>query len=159
MEKKRISGGAQKISRLVATLFFIGFCPLAPGSVASILAVGAYLLVKNNALIYFFLTGVSLILGFWSANLAENSFTGKDPRQIVIDEFSSMLLVYFFIPFSWKFLIIGFLLFRFFDILKVPLLKKLERLPRGYGIMLDDITAAILTNIILQILRFFPLSP
>lgn len=144
----------QKISKSIATLFFVGFSPIAPGTVASLLAIVVYLLVKDNIFIYFFLTIFLLILGFWSANLAKKGFPDKDPPQIVIDEFSSMLLVYFFIPFSPKFLIIGLILFRFFDISKIPPLKRLEALPAGFGIMLDDIAAAILTNLILQVLRF-----
>ena len=146
----------QKISKSIATLFFVGSSPLAPGTVASLLAIALYLLVKDNAFIYFSLTIVLLILGFWSAHLAEKSFPEKDPPQIVIDEFSSMLLVYFFIPFKVKFLIIGFILFRLFDISKIPPLKKLQTLPAGFGIMLDDIAAAILTNLLLQLLRFIP---
>ena len=144
----------QKISKSIATLFFVGFSPIAPGTVASLLAIVVYLLVKDNIFIYFFLTIFLLILGFWSASLAKKDFPDKDPPQIVIDEFSSMLLVYFFIPFSPKFLIIGLILFRFFDISKIPPLKRLEALPAGFGIMLDDIAAAILTNLILQVLRF-----
>lgn len=149
----------KKISKFVATLYFIGYSPLAPGTVASLLAVFVYLLIKNNPFLYFSLTVFLLALGFWSASGAEKDFPGNDPPQIVIDEFSSMLAVYLFVPFNWKFLIIGFLLFRFFDIFKIPAIKRLEALPGGYGIMLDDIAAAALTNIILQVLRFslFPI--
>ncbi|UCD55544.1 MAG: phosphatidylglycerophosphatase A [Candidatus Omnitrophota bacterium] len=146
----------QKISKSIATLFFVGFSPIAPGTVASLLAIVVYLLVKDNIFIYFFLTMFLLILGFWSANRARKDFPDKDPAQIVIDEFSSMLLVYFFIPFNPKFLIIGLILFRFFDISKIPPLKRLEELPAGFGIMLDDIAAAVLANLVLQVLRFFP---
>jgi len=146
----------QKISKSIATLFFVGSSPVAPGTMASLLAVGVYLLIKGNTFIYFSLTIFLLVLGFWSASRAERSFSKKDPSQIVIDEFSSMLLVYFFIPFNVKFLIIGFILFRFFDICKISPLKRLQTLPAGFGIMLDDIAAAILANLLLQVIRFFP---
>ena len=145
----------QKIDKFISTLFFIGFCPVAPGTAASLLAVFVYFLVRSNVPLHFFLTVFFLALGFWSTSRAENNFSRKDPPQIVIDEFSSMLLVYLFIPFRLKFIIIGFLLFRFLDIFKIPPIKKLQTLPKGYGIMLDDIAAAILTNLVLQILRFF----
>ena len=98
----------QKISKWVATLFFVGYFPLMPGTVASLLGVGLYLLVRNNTPLYLILTTVLLILGFWSASCAEKTFARKDPPQIVIDEFSSMFLVYLFVPFSAKFLITGF---------------------------------------------------
>lgn len=146
----------QKIGKFLATLSFVGFIPFAPGTAASLLGVGVYLLVKGNTPLYLSLTAAFLTLGFWSSSVAEKAFKTKDPRQIVIDEFSSMLLVYLFIPFSLKFLIIGLALFRFFDIFKIPPIKKLQRLPGGYGIMLDDIAAALLTNIILVIIRLCP---
>ena len=149
----RFSNRAQKISKLFATVFYVGFVPVAPGTVASLLGVFLYLLVRNYPTLYFSLTAILLAVGFWSSTAAEKNFSKKDPRQIVIDEFSSVLLVYLFIPFSLKFLIIGFLLFRFFDIVKIPPIKKLEALPGGLGIMLDDIAAAILANFILQVLR------
>jgi len=148
----------QKISKIIATLFFLGYSPLAPGTLASIAAVGVYLLVKGNTPLYTFLTLAFLILGFWSSGKASREFPQKDPPQIVIDEFSSLFIVYIFVHFSWKLLIIGFVLFRLFDILKIPAIKKLESLPSGYGIMLDDIAAAILANLVLQVLRFSPIS-
>ena len=143
----------QKISKFFATVFYVGFAPVAPGTIASLLGVFLYLIVRNYPALYFSLTAILLALGFWSSSVAEKNFSKKDPQEIVIDEFSSMLLVYLFIPFSLKFLIIGFLLFRFFDIVKIPPIKKLESLPGGSGIMLDDIAAAILANLVLQVLR------
>ncbi len=147
----------RRIERALSTLFFVGHCPLLPGTLASLLGAGVYLLVRNNTPLYLTLTALFLALGFWSASGAEGTFRRKDPPQIVIDEFSSMLLVYLFVPFSVKFLITGFILFRIFDIFKMPPIKKLQKLPAGWGIMLDDIAAAILTNIILQVLRFLPI--
>jgi phosphatidylglycerophosphatase A len=146
----------RKISKLVATLFFIGYSPVAPGTLASLLALGLYILIGHCGTLYILLTGASLLLGFWSSARAEKEFSRKDPPQIVIDEFSAMLAAYFFIPARPDLIIIGFVLFRLFDIFKFPRLKKLESLPSGYGIMLDDIAAAMLTNIILQLLRCFP---
>ncbi|NQU95535.1 MAG: phosphatidylglycerophosphatase A [Candidatus Omnitrophica bacterium] len=145
----------QKISKLFATVFYVGFVPVAPGTVASLLGVLLYLAVRNHPALYFSLTAILLAVGFWSSTVAEKNFSKKDPREIVIDEFSSVLLIYLFIPFSLKFLIIGFLLFRFFDIVKIPPIKKLEALPGGLGIMLDDIAAAVLANLILQVIRLF----
>jgi phosphatidylglycerophosphatase A len=144
----------QKISKSVATLLFIGYVPNAPGTAASLAALGLYLLVKDSAFIHSFLTVFFLILGFWSTSTAEKDFSQKDPPEIVIDEFSAMLLAYLFVPFSPKLLVIGFILFRYFDISKILPIKKLEGLPSGAGIMLDDIAAAILTNLILQVLKF-----
>src|SRR4030042_5335049 len=125
----------QKISKPVATLFFIGYTPLAPGTLASLLAVGVYLIVRNNLSLYLFCTLFFLILGFWASSRAEGEFDRKDPQQIVIDEFASTMIVYIFIPFGIKFLVTGFLLYRIFDIFKIPPIKKIETLPGGYGQM------------------------
>ena len=154
--KLNFSNGLQKVSKFIATVFFAGFVPVAPGTVGSLLAIPVYLLVKDNTILHLSVAICLLLLGFWSAGRALQDFSRKDPPEIIIDEFSSMLIVYLFIPFSVKFLIIGFLLFRFFDIFKIPPIKKLEALPQGYGIMLDDIAAAILANTVLQALKFFP---
>jgi len=153
----KFSNGVRRIERAIATLFFVGHFPLAPGTLASLLGAGVYLLVRNNTPLYLTLTAALLALGFWSASRAERTFRRKDPPQIVIDEFSSMLLVYLFVPFSVKFLVTGFVLFRILDIFKIPPIKKLQVMPAGWGIMLDDIAAAILANIILQVIRFLPL--
>lgn len=145
------------IIRLIATVFFVGYSPVASGTLASLAALFVYILVRNNALLYFSLTLLLLIAGFWSSERARNYFSGSDPHEIVIDEFSSMLLVFLFVPFSARLVVTGFFLFRFFDIAKIPPIKKLESLPGGFGIMLDDIASAVLANLILQMLRFsFP---
>jgi len=146
----------RKISKLIATVFYIGYIPVASGTVASLAGLGLYLLIRNSNILYVSVTLSVLILGFWSSSSCEKDFQKKDPHEVVIDEFSCMLLAYAFIPLSPVLLCIGFLLFRFFDIAKIPPIKKLENLPRGYGIMLDDIAAAILTNLVLQTLRFCP---
>lgn len=140
----------QKISKLIATVFFIGYSPLASGTVASLAALFLYILIHGNIIAYFSLTAFLLIAGFWSSSKAGRFFTDRDPSEIVIDEFSSLFLVYLFIPFNPKLLITGFLLFRFFDIFKIPPIKKLESLPGGFGIMCDDIASALLANIILH---------
>lgn len=72
---------------------------------------------------------------------------GKDPRQIVIDEYACFLLPLYFTPKQWLPLIITFLLFRFFDIVKPPPLKALEKIPSGWGVMLDDLGAAVYTTV------------
>lgn len=83
---------------------------------------------------------------------------GKDPRRIVIDEYASILLPLYFTPPKIFPLVITFLLFRFFDIVKPPPIRKLENLSGGWGIMLDDLLAAMYTTIIVLLLKLIPLS-
>ena len=146
----------QKINKLIATVFYVGYLPFAPGTAASVLAAGVYFLIKDNPALHLLLTVVFLALGFLVSSAAEKDFGGKDPRRIVIDEFAAMLMVYLFLPFSVSIFIAGFVLFRIFDIFKIPAIKKLERLPAGWGIMLDDIAAALFTNLLLQVLALLP---
>ncbi len=89
-----------------------------------------------------------MLAGFYvSYDLARK--WGKDPRQIVIDEITAFLIPLFFTPMRILPLLIAFASFRFFDIIKPPPLRRLERLPGGWGIMLDDIGAAIYTSILI----------
>ncbi|NQT23603.1 MAG: phosphatidylglycerophosphatase A [Candidatus Omnitrophica bacterium] len=143
-----------KIAKFTYTCFYIGYLPLAPGTWASLAALGVYYLLRNHPLIYVVLTLLAIILGFWSSSIGEKELGRKDPPEVVIDEFSSQLLVFVFIPFNLLNLCLGFILFRAFDIFKIPPVKKLERLPRGWGIMLDDIAVAIFVNIILKLTTF-----
>jgi phosphatidylglycerophosphatase A len=101
-----------------------------------------------------FLTFLPLfILGILSSDNAEK-IMGKDSRHIVIDEFCAYLLCVLFIPKNTAYLIAGFILFRFFDILKPPPIKNIEEvISGGAGVMLDDILAAVYTNICIQLWR------
>jgi len=141
----------KKIAKLVATLFYVGYVPLAPGTASSILALILCAFLKPYPEAYAAATCVFLIIGFWASHRAEEEFGKKDPREIVIDEFSSLFIVYLFIPFTLKTAVIGFLLFRALDIFKLPPIKKLQSLPKGWGIMLDDVASAILANLALQV--------
>jgi len=82
---------------------------------------------------------------------------GKDPRRIVIDEYASILIPLFFTPPRIIPLSITFFLFRFFDIVKPPPVKHMENLRGGWGIMLDDLLAAVYTTIIVLVLKSFGL--
>ncbi len=78
---------------------------------------------------------------------------GKDPRRVVIDEYACILLPLYFTPHRILPLAITFVLFRIFDILKPPPVKQMEKLAGSWGIMLDDLMAAVYTTIIILVLR------
>lgn len=101
--------------------------------------------------VYIVVTVLLLIVGV----LISNSFIkiwGKDPRKIVIDEYACLLLPLYFTPKRIIPLIITFVLFRIFDILKPPPIRKLEELPGGWGIMLDDLGAALYTTVVIVVI-------
>ena len=83
-------------------------------------------------------------LGVWAAGEAEEFFGRTDPGQVVVDEVVGQMLTFLLLPdATWKWLIGGFLLFRAFDIVKPFPARQAERIPRGWGIMLDDVVAGV----------------
>jgi phosphatidylglycerophosphatase A len=133
----------------IATVFGAGFIPAAPGTAGSLVGVAIVIGIasvpapqpwKSLALALGTL-GLCLI-GIGTANEAEEFFARKDPSQVVIDEVVGQMLAFLIRPEpGWKWLIAGFLLFRFFDVLKPFPARRAERLPGGWGIMLDDVIA------------------
>jgi len=150
-------GGAFRIKNrlvnFVATGGYIGYIPLAPGTWGSVLGVGVFLLLASLPLPVYGVILISvMVLGTWAAGEAERLLGNKDPAPIVIDEIAGMLLTYCAIPVALLPLVIGFLGFRLFDIWKP--LPQLERLPGGWGIMLDDLFAGCLAQACLRLLLF-----
>lgn len=101
------------------------------------------------------LTAVSVIVGIPAATLEARGCGKKDPSHVVIDEVAGQLVTLIGAPVRFAPLFIGFLLFRFFDILKPPPIRQLEKLPEGTGIVVDDIGAGIYGWIVLQVLLYF----
>lgn len=126
-----------------------------PGTMGSLGGLLVYSLVHNNELLYGFTILFLFFLGVLFTGEAEKVYKRKDASMIVIDEACGMLLALFFVPVSMFSVILGFFLFRIFDILKPPPARRMERLTGSLGIMFDDIIAAIYTNIILQIIFRF----
>lgn len=82
------------------------------------------------------------VLGIWAAGHSEKFFARVDPGPVVIDEVVGQMITFFARPDArWRWLILGFLLFRIFDVVKPFPARRAERLPRGWGIMLDDVVA------------------
>lgn len=139
----------------VASGFHSGFFPFAPGTVGSAVAIPIYLaLQRGGPLVLAAGVVVSAVAGIVSANIAEKFFAKKDPSPVVIDEIAGMLLTMLMVPFSWGALLVGFLLFRLSDIVKPFPARRLERLPGGWGIVVDDLVAAAYANVALHALVY-----
>ncbi len=94
------------------------------------------------------------LTGLFTSHNAEKHL-GKDSGHIIIDEFSGYLFSVLFVPKTAGYLLAAFILFRIFDILKPPPIRKIEKLvPGGAGIMLDDLIAALYANICIQLWRY-----
>ncbi len=142
------------LTRIVATFFGSGLCPIAPGTAASFV----------TALIYMFLLGglswpfqvlviaVLFLAGVPAASRYSAELGRKDPGCIVIDEACGQLVTLFLIPPDLVAVAAGFFLFRIFDIIKPYPIRKLEGFPRGWGIMADDIGAGLASAAVLRLL-------
>ncbi|MGH9392676.1 MAG: phosphatidylglycerophosphatase A family protein, partial [Terriglobales bacterium] len=99
-------------------------------------------------------TAALFLLGGFAASTAERLQGTTDPRNVVIDEVAGQLLSFVFVaPANWKLALAGFALFRIFDIAKPWPVHLAERLPRGWGIMADDLLAALYAAAVLALLR------
>lgn len=137
--------------KFIATFFYVGNIPPAPGTLASaITVIICYLLRDNTPLYLLCLLGV-LVLGFLTAGRAEKILGKKDPGCIVIDEVCGVMITFLALPFSWPVIFTAFFLFRAFDMFKIFPARQMELKGGAFGIMMDDIVAGIYTNIVMQI--------
>lgn len=134
-----------------AMLFGVGKIPVAPGTAGTIAAVPfVWLLLKLQWPIYVAMCVIVIALGVIASDKAETALNAKDPGAVVIDEFAGYMVTMAFLPAKPGYLIAGFALFRAFDILKPPPIGRLQKLKGGWGVMIDDIAAGIIANLILQ---------
>ena len=145
------------IAQTIATFFYLGYAPFAPGTAGTLGAIALfYLLSRFSTQVYILFSLGFTIISIWASGEAEGMFGKTDPGHVVADEVCGYLVTMFLIPPSVRNIILGFFLFRFFDIVKPPPARRVERLPGGFGIVIDDIFAGIYANIILQVvIRLF----
>jgi phosphatidylglycerophosphatase A len=94
---------------------------------------------------------VTLLVGIWSADVMERVLQRTDPGPVVIDEVHGMLVTLLFLSVNVTGAIVGFVLFRVFDVLKPFPANRAERLPGGWGIMLDDALAGVYAHLVLRL--------
>jgi phosphatidylglycerophosphatase A len=141
-----------KMAIFIAQGAFSGLAPIAPGTAGTVVGMMLYLLIRDLGTQGYGTACIAVIaIGTWAAGHADRLLGTKDDSTIVIDEIAGFLVALFLIPFSWGNVVAGFFLFRAFDIVKPWPLRRLERIPGGLGVMLDDVGAGIYTNIVLQI--------
>ncbi|MEJ6736387.1 MAG: phosphatidylglycerophosphatase A [Flavobacteriales bacterium] len=149
------------IYKLTASALGAGYSPFAPGSMGAIVGCLALWLFEKYNLIsttstpipFIGLIVITTILGIIATDKLEEDW-GKDPSKVVLDEVIGMWITMMFVPLSFLNVLIGFILFRFFDIAKPLGIRKLESLKGGIGVMADDILAGIYANISLQIIIY-----
>lgn len=144
----------QRFVVFLATGCFVGYSPIIPGTTGTLASIPLFLLISHLSPLYYLaiLLGSSYIAS-WVADEAEVIFQAKDCRHIVIDEMVGFFVAMFLIPPTMRNIVLGFLFFRVFDIVKPYPIRYLEaRVRGGYGVVLDDIVAGIYANLALRIL-------
>ena len=137
----------------LATGAHVGRIPFAPGTFGTLVGLPiAFLLSKADWVVALILTAILILFAVRVAHLAERQLKAKDPGCIVIDEIAGMCVTMFAIPFTLTTGIAGFFLFRIFDIIKPPPARQMETiLNGGWGVVMDDVVAGIMANIVLRI--------
>lgn len=147
------------ISKIIGSGFFTGYIPIASGTFGSFAALLIYLIPGFQRLEI--LVPMIIIFSAWGihlGNIFEKEY-GKDPSQCTVDEVVGMWISLILVPKTFTTLLIAFLVWRFFDIVKPPPARQLEKLKGGLGIMIDDIVAAFyalaVIHTILLLIRLF----
>ncbi|MCF8060904.1 MAG: phosphatidylglycerophosphatase A [Deltaproteobacteria bacterium] len=143
--------GRGRLALVLSCWFGAGLIPRAPGTAGTVAALPAVLLVHAAGP----WPGALITLGFavlaaWGAGAAERILGRPDPAEVVSDEVAGFMVTMVLLPFTWPFLAGGFVLFRLLDILKPFPIRWFERAPGGAGVVLDDVAAGILANLILR---------
>ena len=131
--------------RFAATLFFLGKLPFAPGSWGSLGALLLWLLLPISFSIHLSVIVFLFVLGVYSSNKMAKYLNDHDPSEVVIDEAVGMGISLFMLPYSFGLYLLAFVLFRIFDVLKPSFIYRVQDLPGGWGIMLDDVLAGLFT--------------
>jgi len=142
------------INKIIASIFGIGFLK-GGGTYAAIVTCGFIWLlwqspVLQNPWYLLVITIVVTLLGVYVSNKVEPEW-GEDSSRVVIDEVAGMLIAVVFVPMNLYTLIGGLVLFRFFDIVKPLGIRKMEALPSGTGVMMDDVLAGVYSKILVWV--------
>jgi phosphatidylglycerophosphatase A len=141
--------------RLVSTCLGLGYIRKGGGTVAAAACCIAWYFAWAGGNWYFWepvvVTVAFLVIGIWSAGKVEAGW-GEDSYRVVIDEVAGMCITLLFVPVKWPYVVIGLVLFRFFDIVKPLYIRKMELLDGGWGVMMDDVLAGVYANLILQVI-------
>lgn len=146
---------------VVATFFGIGRLRPGPGTWGSAATVVLWWLIASRVPARFqplwaaCLAVLVVVIGIPAATRVARAASLKDPQFVVIDEVAGQLIALIAAPITWKCLLAGFILFRGFDIVKPPPVRMLERLPEGFGIVIDDVGAGLYALLVMQLLLHF----
>jgi phosphatidylglycerophosphatase A len=152
---------ASKVAWTIATWFGCGLVPKAPGTMGTLGAIPLYLLMAHLGRTSVAAAALAVTaVGIWAGTVVARELGKKDPQVVVVDEVAGFLVT--MIPVreaSWLAVLVGFVTFRLFDIIKPWPARRLEGLPGGWGIVLDDIAAGVFGAVVLVALRLAKVLP
>ena len=140
------------VAVMLATSLGVGYVPIAPGTFGSLVGLLLWWALPSSAAAQLFAIIAVFVLGAWSASVCERHFHSTDPQVVVVDEVLGVLMTLWLNPVGWGGAVVGFLLFRLFDVLKPYPANRLEALHGGIGIMADDAMAAVYANLALRVM-------
>jgi len=141
----------RRLGVFIATCAHVGYAPVAPGTWGSAVGLFVYYLVRRQGsmTVELAVIAVIMIVGLWAATEAEHHFGGIDPGPVVIDEVIGMLITLALHPVNVLGAVLGFLIFRVLDVVKPWPARRVELLPGGFGVVLDDVMAGIYGNLLM----------
>lgn len=140
---------------------FLGYIPCAPGTIGSAVAAGAIwyantrwssFFTSENLVFYYALIFVLVAISIFLSSGSLEIFGEEDAPQIIIDEVAGQFITFFMIPLSIETIVAGFLIFRFFDIVKPFPIYGLQAAEGGTGVTMDDVVAGFMSNMSMLIL-------
>ncbi len=149
---------AARWARPVATFFGVGRLRPGPGTWASVATVGLWAALATSLPaewrwpVAAALAGVAILAGIPAASAVARESGKEDPQTVVIDEVAGQMIALVALPVTWKSLLVSLILFRVFDIVKPPPLRRLEKLPGGLGIVMDDVAAGVYARLAAEVL-------
>lgn len=146
-----------KFYKTIASVGGIGYVGKGGGTVAALFFCVIWLLLPAGYSTTFWQVVVTffiIAIGTWSSNVVD-AVWGKDSSKVVIDEVAGMAITLLYVPQHITYMLAGLVAFRFFDIVKPLGIKKLEKWPKGWGVMADDVLAGLYASIVIQLLLQF----
>jgi phosphatidylglycerophosphatase A len=152
--KPAVTFDLKKPVQFLALGFGSGLAPKAPGTFGTLAAIPIFLLLTMLTPLYYMIAVIIMsIAGIYICGKAADDVGVHDHPSIVWDEFVGYFITMFMVPISWQSVLVGFLLFRFFDIFKPwPISFIDKKVSGGFGIMLDDVIAGVFALIIMQLI-------
>ena len=145
-----------KLRVFAAVGFGSGLAPVAPGTFGTVGALICFLpfasMAAGQPLLYAVTIAGLIAIAVWCSEAGEAHYRRHDVGNIVIDEFAGFFVTMFLVPSNVRTLALAFVLFRIFDIVKVPPARQIDKgWPGGWGVVMDDVVSGVYANIVMQI--------